>query len=430
MKNKIKNYGNLSFNFSKLSNKIRIHSSLNNICKQLSNISLTDSKIVNLKCGRKKVNSTNRINSTTNQTHSLIYSSKSCKSKNTLYKFRHFYNNDSFEIDNNLKIENAVSFSMIKKYSDIDENRIKLKKKNLILKENLKLLLNEVKKYKKHEKNNIPLKEYEKQIEYYMNEIERYQKEIIELKEKYITVIQENEELKRYINSEINKLNNSKIINSICQTDINKSNINKSNINKSNKIKNLKSFKYLNLNLKEYLNNGKKLKLNKCPKITKSRRNINKPIIKSQNYLLIEDKDLRKNSAKNIIKKSNINNNDNSENFNSNIITKINNNLKNNDSNIIKNFKMNYKYNINKITFKKVENKANIKNNINKTLTKNKINQNSLKDISFELNKSVNLSKSFRFNKDNDYKKLENNKIYLNKYNNYIYFNNHTFNEN
>ena len=430
MKNKNKNFGNLSFNFSKLSNKIRIHSSLNNICKQLSNISLTDSKIVNLKYGRKKINSTNRINSTTNQTHSLIYSSKSCKSKNTLYKFRHFYNNDSFEIDNNLKIENAVSFSMINKYNDNDENMLKLKKKNLLLKENLKFLLNEVKKYKKNEKNNIPVKEYEKQIEYYLNEIERYQKEIIELKEKYITVIQENEELKRYINSEINKLNNSKIINSICQTDINKSNINKSNINKSNKIKNLKSFKYLNLNLKEYLDKGKKLKLNKCPKITKSSRNINKPIIKNQNYLLIEDKDLRKNSAKNIIKKSNINNNDNSENFNSNIITKINNNLKNNDSNIIKNFKMNYKYNINKITFKKVENKANIKNNINKTLTKNKINKNSLKDISFELNKSVNLSKSFRYNKDTDYKKLENNKIYLNKYNNYIYFNNHTFNEN
>ena len=149
MKNKIKNYGNLSFNFSKLSNKIRIHSSLNNICKQLSNISLTDSKIVKLKCGRKKINSTNRINSTTNQTHSLIYSSKSCKSKNILYKFRHFYNNDSFEIDNNLKIENAISFSMINKYSDNDENVIKLKKKNLILKENLKFLLNEVKKYKK-----------------------------------------------------------------------------------------------------------------------------------------------------------------------------------------------------------------------------------------------------------------------------------------
>ena len=31
---------------------------------------------------------------------------------------------------------------------------------------------------------------------------------------------------------------------------------------------------------------------------------------------------------------------------------------------------------------------------------------------------------------DTDYKKLEKNKIYLNKYNNYIYFNNHTFNEN
>ena len=218
-----------------MSNKIRIHSSLNNIYKQLTNISLTDSKILNLKCGRKKVNSSNRINSTTNQTHSLIYSSKSFKEKNTLYKYKHFYNNDSFEIDNSLKIENSISFSVINN----NGNGFKLKKKNLILKENLKFLLNEVKKYKKNEKNNLQAKEYGKQIEYYMNEIEKYQKEIIKLKEKYISVMKENEELKQYINSEINKLNNSKIINSICQTDMNKS-----TINKSNKIKNLNSFKY------------------------------------------------------------------------------------------------------------------------------------------------------------------------------------------
>ena len=174
MKNRKKNFENLSCNFSKLSNKIRIHSSLNNIYKQLTNISLTDSKILNLKCGRKKMNSSNRINSTTNQTHSLIYSSKSFKEKNTLYKYKHFYNNDSFEIDNSLKIENSISFSVINN----NGNGFKLKKKNLILKENLKFLLNEVKKYKKNEKNNLQAKEYGKQIEYYMNEIEKYQKEI------------------------------------------------------------------------------------------------------------------------------------------------------------------------------------------------------------------------------------------------------------
>ena len=419
MKNRKKNFENLSFNFSKLSNKIRIHSSLNNIYKQLTNISLTDSKILNLKCGRKKMNSSNRINSTTNQTHSLIYSSKSFKEKNTLYKYKHFYNNDSFEIDNSLKIENSISFSVINN----NGNGFKLKKKNLILKENLKFLLNEVKKYKKNEKNNLQAKEYGKQIEYYMNEIEKYQKEIIKLKEKYISVMKENEELKQYINSEINKLNNSKIINSICQTDMNKS-----TINKSNKIKNLNSFKYLNLNLKAYLEKGKKIKINKCPVVAKSSRNINKPLIKNQNYLMI-DKNVRKYSAKNIIKKDNINNNDNSKIFNSETIAKINNNLKNNNQNIIKNIKINYKDNINKITFKSKEDKTYFQNNINKALSKNKINQNSLKEISLELNKSISLSKSFMHNKDTYYKKLEK-KIYLNKYNNYIYFNDHTFNEN
>ena len=410
MKNRNINFQNLSFNSNfKLTNKNKINSSLNNISKQLNNISLNDVNILNLKYGKKKMNSTNRIN----KAHSRIYSSKSYKGKTSIYKFRPFNINESFSSDNNLIIDNADSFSII---NNIDGTKLNLRKKNLILKENLKLLLNEVKKYKKHEKDNTKMKEYEEQIEYYINELEKYHKEIILLKEKYIAVIKENEELKKYINFELNKLNNSQLVNSICKTDENKP-----PYEKLNKIKNLNSFRYLNLNLKNYMDKFRKNNACKYQISAKTSRNIKKN--KNDTYLLIEDNNEEKNIEKN-------NNNNKSEIFQRNALKKINNNLKTNNQNILQKLKKNYNKNINQIIFKKNENKNKIHNNINKTLSKNRINQNSLKDNSFEINKSINLSQSFRYYNDkNNNKKLEKKNFFLNKYNNYIYFNNQTFND-
>ena len=406
------NFQNLSFNSNlKLSNRNRINSSLNNISKQLNNISLNDVNILNLKYGRKKMNSTNKIN----RAHSHIYSSKSCKGKSSIYKFKPFNINDSFDLDNNLIIDNIESFSILNN----TETKLNLRKKNLILKENLKFLLNEVKKYKKREKDNTQIKEYEEQIEYYINELDKYHKEIILLKEKYITVIKENEELKKYINYELNKLNNSQLLNSLCKTEENKP-----PYEKLNKIKNLNSFRYLNLNLKNYMDKFRKNNTNKNQISAKTSRNINKSKNKNDNYLLIEDNNEGININKN-------NNNNKSEIFQRNALKKINYNLKSNNQNILQKLKTNYNKNINQIIFKRIENKTKIHNNINKTLSKNKINQNSLKDNSFEINKSINLSQSFRNYNDSNYsKKLERKKIYLNKYNNYIYFNNQTFNDN
>ena len=406
------NFQNLSFNSNlKLSNRNRINSSLNNISKQLNNISLNDVNILNLKYGRKKMNSTNKIN----RAHSHIYSSKSCKGKSSVYKFKPFNINDSFDLDNNLIIDNVESFSILNN----TETKLNLRKKNLILKENLKFLLNEVKKYKKREKDNSQIKEYEEQIEYYINELDKLHKEIILLKEKYITVIKENEELKKYINYELNKLNNSQLLNSLCKTEENKP-----PYEKLNKIKNLNSFRYLNLNLKNYMDKFRKNNTNKNQISAKTSRNINKSKNKNDNYLLIEDNNEGININKN-------NNNNKSEIFQRNALKKINNNLKSNNQNILQKLKTNYNKNINQIIFKRIENKTKIHNNINKTLSKNKINQNSLKDNSFEINKSINLSQSFRyFNDSNNNNKLQRKKIYLNKYNNYIYFNNQTFNDN
>ena len=406
------NFQNLSFNSNlKLSNRNRINSSLNNISKQLNNISLNDVNILNLKYGRKKMNSTNKIN----RAHSHIYSSKSCKGKSSIYKFKPFNINDSFDLDNNLIIDNVESFSILNN----TETKLNLRKKNLILKENLKFLLNEVKKYKKREKDNAQIKEYEEQIEYYINELDKLHKEIILLKEKYITVIKENEELKKYINYELNKLNNSQLLNSLCKTEENKP-----PYEKLNKIKNLNSFRYLNLNLKNYMDKFKKNNTSKNQISAKTSRNIKGIKNKNDNYFLIEVNNADKNINKNI-------NNNKSEIFQRNALKKINNNLKSNNQNILQKLKTNYNKNINQIIFKRIENKNKIPNNINKTLSKNKINQNSLKDNSFEINKSINLSPSFRNYNDSNYsKKLERKKIYLNKYNNYIYFNNQTFNDN
>ena len=405
------NFQNLSFNSNlKLSNRNRINSSLNNIYKQLNNISLNDVNILNLKYGRKKMNSTNKIN----RAHSHIYSSKSCKGKSSVYKFKPFNINDSFDLDNNLIIDNIESFSILNN----TETKLNLRKKNLILKENLKFLLNEVKKYKKREKDNSQIKEYEEQIEYYINELDKLHKEIILLKEKYITVIKENEELKKYINYELNKLNNSQLLNSLCKTEENKP-----PYEKLNKIKNLNSFRYLNLNLKNYMDKFRKNNTNKNQISAKTSRNINKSKNKNDNYLLIEDNNEGININKN-------NNNNKSEIFQRNALKKINNNLKSNNQNILQKLKTNYNKNINQIIFKRIENKTKIHNNINKTLSKNKINQNSLKDNSFEINKSINLSQSFRYFNDSNNNKLQRKKIYLNKYNNYIYFNNQTFNDN
>ena len=405
------NFQNLSFNSNlKLSNRNRINSSLNNISKQLNNISLNDVNILNLKYGRKKMNSTNKIN----RAHSHIYSSKSCKGKSSVYKFKPFNINDSFDLDNNLIIDNVESFSILNN----TETKLNLRKKNLILKENLKFLLNEVKKYKKREKDNSQIKEYEEQIEYYINELDKLHKEIILLKEKYITVIKENEELKKYINYELNKLNNSQLLNSLCKTEENKP-----PYEKLNKIKNLNSFRYLNLNLKNYMDKFRKNNTNKNQISAKTSRNINKSKNKNDNYLLIEDNNEGININKN-------NNNNKSEIFQRNALKKINNNLKSNNQNILQKLKTNYNKNINQIIFKRIENKTKIHNNINKTLSKNKINQNSLKDNSFEINKSINLSQSFRYFNDSNNNKLQRKKIYLNKYNNYIYFNNQTFNDN
>ena len=148
MLNRNKNLVDLSFNFNKISSKLSIHSSLNNISKQLNNISLNDVNILNLNCDPNRANSTNKAIPTRYKSHCRIYSSKSYQGYKLFHKYKPFLKNDSFEINTDFKIVKAISFSII--HTCKKNNEENLKKKNFILKENLKILLNELKSYRKN----------------------------------------------------------------------------------------------------------------------------------------------------------------------------------------------------------------------------------------------------------------------------------------
>ena len=427
MKNKNIILESLSFNSRELSNKNRINSSLNNISKQLKNISLTDVNILTFKYKNKKTNSTNKITSVNKNSHNNIYSNKSYKYK-TVFLLKHKpYINQSYELDNDLKIVNSDSFFILNSADINIDGKLNLKKKNLILKENLKFLLDKVKKYKNQEQNNSEIEEYKVQIEYYMNELDKYHKEITILKEKYLAVIKENDELKRYINFELNKLNNSILTSPVCNTEKNKSSLN--TINKS---KNLKSLKYLNFNIKEYLERNKKINLNKRQLNSITSRSIFKSKKKISNHLQTEDKQIKKISSINITRNINSNNNFDINDFKK--LKKINTNRERNNKDILENQKRNLKNDINQTFFKIMGNKTNFDENrkrtIKKILSKCRIVQDSVKDKKIYINKSINLSKDSLISKYTSNNSLSRKKIYLNKYNNYIYFNNHTFNEN
>lgn len=339
MKNKNIILESLSFNSRELSNKNRINSSLNNISKQLKNISLTDVNILTFKYKNKKTNSSNKITSVNKNSHNNIYSNKSYKYKTEFLLKHKPYINHSYELDNDLKIVNSDSFFILNSADINIDSKLNLKKKNLILKENLKFLLDKVKKYKNQEQNNSEIEEYKVQIEYYMNELDKYHKEITILKEKYLAVIKENDELKRYINFELNKLNNSLLTSPVCNTEKNKSSLN--TINKS---KNLKSLKYLNFNIKEYLERNKKINLNKNQLNSITGRNIYKSKKKINNNLQIEDKQIKKISSINITRNKNSNNNFDINDFKK--IKKINTNRERNNKNILENQKRNLKTDI------------------------------------------------------------------------------------
>ena len=381
-----KSLNNKTFISSKSLNKSTINTSLMNISKQLNNISINDVNILKLKNKKNKMNSKNKTDSSLESEYNNISANRSVKFTSIIYK-----NKPHFDELYHIKFSfcHTESF-LIKGDKNIYLlNKSDLRKKNFILKENLKFLLNEIKKYKKSEATNDDnqIKEYENKIEYYINEIKKYKKDIIILKEKYNNAIKENNLLQKYINSGIYKLNDFNGFHSLSKTDINKSITYKSNLN------NLK-----NNNLKKCNTKDKNIiKENYSTATSRNNKTIDLNIINNINsnkYLLIDDK----NSFQNTEEKNNhINNNLNNNRYviNSRIINKNNNkNILINKKNSLKRIKNNIINKSNPILFKRIEKKNKLLYN-KRTLSKNKFNKFSLKNNSFENNKSINYSQSF-----------------------------------
>ena len=421
MSNKNKNINNDTIS-DKILRKSSINLSLINISKQLSNISINDVNILKFKNERNKINSKNKKDSTLQKEIDNNYINKSFSK----YKCKIYNNLASFSTDVNdfndlsLKFFHAISFSIKADKNIYLLNKNDLRKKNFILRENIKFLLNEIKKHKNNKITNEfkQIKEYENKIEYYVNEINKYKRDIIILKEKYNDILEENKKLKDYIQSGESKR-------SIKTNYINNTNNNLIKSMKSNKSNRLKN---LNFNLKNYPNKENINKENYSICTTRASRN-NKKVdfniinnINSNKYLLIEDKQSFQNGKEKTVQKNILNNNSGFI-IHPNIVKRNNKSIIINNKNSFQRMKRNNKKNINQIIFSRIINK-NTDNN--RTLSKNILNQTSFNNKSFELNKTINSSQSFRYYKDNEMKKLERKSLISNKLNNFLYIKNNT----
>lgn len=426
MSNKHRNIENDTIISDKILRKSSINLSLINISKQLSNISINDVNILKFKNERNRINSKNKKESTFQSEIDNNYINKSCHK----YKCKIYNNLPSFSTDLNdfnefnFRFAHAISFSIKADKNFYLLNKNDLRKKNFILRENLKFLLNEIKKFKNNEITNDfkQIKEYENKIEYYVNEINKYKKDIVILKEKYNDILEENKKLKEYIQSGANK--------SIIKTNyINNTNNNLVKSIKSNKSKRLKNLKNLNINLKNYSNKENINKENYSICTTRASRN-NKNIdfniinnINSNKYLLIGDKQSFQNGKEKAIQKNILNNNSGFI-INPKFVKKNNKNVIINNKNSFQKMKKNNKKNINQIIFSRIINNK-YKSDNNRTLSKHILNQTSIKNNSFELNKTANSSQSFRYYQDYEMKKIER-KSLIPKKNNFLYIRNNT----
>lgn len=406
--NNINNESNIS---DKILRKSLINSSLINISKQLSNICINDVNILKLKTEKNRMNPKNHKDKLMETEYDNSFQSKSMINKGMIYKNFFPPNNILKEYKKiNYCLIHIISFEIIADKNIILLNKEDLRKKNFILKENLKFLLNEIKNYKKNEifDINSQMKEYENKIEYYINEINKYKKDIVILNNKYNDALKENKELKEYIQFEINKLHNSQNFHYINNTDLPHSpeDFSKKKMRPNNTHINLKYFsnigKIFNKSFKDNYSSG-------TTKSNRNKKNIDLNIVNNINtnkYLLIEDKySFKKGNIKNILNKSNII-------YNSEYIKNPKATKENTNKNVVSSTK-----NINQK--KKLNN--NLISHINsRVLLKNKVNQNSLKNNSFELNKTFNVSQSLKTFKNSEMKKFENKNIFHNKYNNYI----------
>ena len=227
-------YSSLSNNKSRIRNANKIDSSLMDLSNQLKNISINDTHILKILSKNKSVISP----FSSKKDYQTIYG-QSQYSKNYLdtdvnLSSNTVFYNDPIQIresqiitssNRDFKIKHVGSFSMNGLSSNKLSSKEDLCKENFSLKENIKFLLNQVKKFQRNElnlerssiKNNEKIepesmifeikKEFEDKITYYISEIKKYKKEIKLLKEQNNKLKAENKELLKLINVKTDNVN-------------------------------------------------------------------------------------------------------------------------------------------------------------------------------------------------------------------------------
>lgn len=208
-------------------NNNNINITLTNISNQLKNIAIIDKNkefklnssfhIKNKNKRNNNFNSNIKSNNNNNSNNSNYYINTSMNIENNQNKSNFFDITTNLEINQkfqNLREMRVFNFYILKtiNYESYNINYEDIKKENVDLKENIKFLLKQIKKYQKSGltiddmdiNRQKELENYEKKINELKMEINTYKNKIISLNKNNKELIRRNEELNDFINSNLN----------------------------------------------------------------------------------------------------------------------------------------------------------------------------------------------------------------------------------
>ena len=239
---------NDNINNDNISINNNINKTLSNISNQLKNIAIGDKsaefKLLNSSFRTNNKNPRNNIISNNN----IINSSLNIENNQSQNKSNLFDITDNLDMNQNyqgLQKVKSISFYILKSKSrDLDENLnySEIKKENLELKENVKFLLKQIKKYQKSgltiEDMDInrkqELENLEKQINQLKQDINKYKNKMLLLDKSNKELSKENKNLKNFIHTNMNKAK--EIQEKENQNKLNNLNLNINNFNRNKNI--------------------------------------------------------------------------------------------------------------------------------------------------------------------------------------------------
>ena len=204
---------NSNNNNNNISNNNNINTTLTNISNQLKNVAIVDKnkefKLLNSSF-RKKYKNIKNNKLSNNLNNNLINSSLNIDNNQNQNKsnFLDITNSEIHPKFQNLQKSKVLDFFIFNKINVENINYEEIKKENIDLKENIKFLLKQIKKYQKSgltiEDMNLnrqqELENLEKKINVLNEQINSYKKKILLLDNNNNKLIKENNELRNYIN--------------------------------------------------------------------------------------------------------------------------------------------------------------------------------------------------------------------------------------